>query len=319
MVLPNLAFFYFFLISREPSASPVGNRNIIIIFVWILWWFLLIALMVPFASRIWCTVCPIPFFGEWYQRRALIGARVGKPGVGRNRMWGLNKRWPKALSNIWLQNIGFLLLCTFSVALLTRPFVSVFVLGGTDRAGHGSPHRLPAAGLLQLRLSDQRIPQPLLDGLDLIEVRSSNRDLRQLHGQVLPRRRRDRLGLPVERLPEQAGPEQLLRSVHGVPQDLRPRQHDDPGAAVLLRHAAQGVRRGLEGLHHDQLALAYSINLLGPWGTIKDWANPTESGMWGGFALYAGSLWGLALLVVPAIFYVAVASGPAPVRGDERR
>ena len=51
-------------------------------------------------------------------------------GAGRNRMWGLRKRWPRALSNIWLQNIGFLFLCVFSVPLLTRPFVSVVVLGG---------------------------------------------------------------------------------------------------------------------------------------------------------------------------------------------
>lgn len=129
VVLPNLAFFYLFMIAGA-FGSPVGSRNIIIIFVWILWWFLLIAVMVPLASRVWCTVCPIPFFGEWYQRRALVGVRVGKPGVGRNRMWGLNRRWPRALSNIWLQNFGFLLLCTFSVPLLTRPIVSTFVLGG---------------------------------------------------------------------------------------------------------------------------------------------------------------------------------------------
>ncbi len=101
VVLPNLAFFYLFMIAGA-FGSPVGSRNIIITFVWILWWFLLIAVMVPLASRVWCTVCPIPFFGEWYQRRALVGVRVGKPGVGRNRMWGLNRRWPRALSNIWL-------------------------------------------------------------------------------------------------------------------------------------------------------------------------------------------------------------------------
>ena len=55
---------------------------------------------------------------------------MGKPGVGRNRMWELRKRWPKKLSNIWLQNIGFLGLCTFSALLLTRPVVSVPVFAG---------------------------------------------------------------------------------------------------------------------------------------------------------------------------------------------
>jgi hypothetical protein len=57
------------------------------------------------------------------------------------------------------------------------------------------------------------------------------------------------------------------------------------------------------------LALAYSVTLLGPWGPIKDWANPSESGMWGGFALYAASLWTLALLVVPGLFFLASSLG----------
>ena len=45
LILPNLVFFYFFLITGL-FGTPVGNRNIIIIFVWILWWVLLIALLV---------------------------------------------------------------------------------------------------------------------------------------------------------------------------------------------------------------------------------------------------------------------------------
>jgi NADPH-dependent glutamate synthase beta subunit-like oxidoreductase len=117
VVFPNLVIFLFFLYAGL-FGSRVGNRNIIIIFVWIFWWFL------------WCTVCPFPFFGEWFQRRALIKVRSGKTGVLRNKMFGLNKRWPKALSNIWLQNIAFLGICTFSAHLLTRPIVSVLVLGG---------------------------------------------------------------------------------------------------------------------------------------------------------------------------------------------
>src|SRR5512140_1491136 len=52
-VLPNLVFFTLFL-GAGIFGTPVGNRNIIIVFVWILWWFLLISVLVPFASRIWC-------------------------------------------------------------------------------------------------------------------------------------------------------------------------------------------------------------------------------------------------------------------------
>ena len=39
LVLPNLLVFLVFLVAGV-FGSPVGNRNIIIIFVWIFWWFL---------------------------------------------------------------------------------------------------------------------------------------------------------------------------------------------------------------------------------------------------------------------------------------
>ena len=131
LLLPNLLFLVVFLIAGF-FGSPVGNHNILIVCVWILWWFLLISVMLPFAGRIWCTMCPFPFFGEWLQRGALLLPRMARPSdrrrTGRNQAFGLNLRWPKALSNIWLQNLGFLLLCTFSALYLTRPLASAIVL-----------------------------------------------------------------------------------------------------------------------------------------------------------------------------------------------
>ena len=59
VILPNLFMFYLFLIAGF-WGTPVGNKNIIIVFVWILWWFLLITLLVPLGSRSWCTICPLP-------------------------------------------------------------------------------------------------------------------------------------------------------------------------------------------------------------------------------------------------------------------
>src|SRR5450756_1060539 len=83
VIFPNLLFFYLLLMAGI-FGTPVGNRNIIIVFVWILWWFILISLLVPFASRIWCTVCPFPFFGEWIQRGSLVRARSFDPRTEKN-------------------------------------------------------------------------------------------------------------------------------------------------------------------------------------------------------------------------------------------
>jgi polyferredoxin len=127
-ILPNLVLFYIFILAGI-FGSPIGNANMIIVFVWILWWFLLISVMVPFVGRLWCLMCPLPAFGDWLQRLALIGVRPGKTVGLNNKLFGLNKRWPKALSNIWLQNIGFLTLATIAILLVTRPIVSSIVLG----------------------------------------------------------------------------------------------------------------------------------------------------------------------------------------------
>jgi ferredoxin len=124
---PQLAVFivmlagYIFAILAGLIGTPVGSHNFSIVFVWIAWWAILILVAVPFFGRGWCAVCPIPLPGEWLQRGAVLSPPDKKP------KW-LNLRWPKALRNIWLQNISFLLLALFSSVLLTTPNITGIVL-----------------------------------------------------------------------------------------------------------------------------------------------------------------------------------------------
>jgi ferredoxin len=53
------------------------------------------------------------------------------------------------------------------------------------------------------------------------------------------------------------------------------------------------------------LVVAYSVTLLGPWGTPREWSNVTEVGDWGGFATHVTIVWLAALLVVPGVWYLA--------------
>jgi hypothetical protein len=53
------------------------------------------------------------------------------------------------------------------------------------------------------------------------------------------------------------------------------------------------------------LAMVYSVTLLGPWGTVKDWANVSEVGNWKGFLAYAGIIWFSALIAIPALWALA--------------
>jgi len=53
------------------------------------------------------------------------------------------------------------------------------------------------------------------------------------------------------------------------------------------------------------LAMVYSVTLLGPWGTIKDWANVAETHNWKGFSIYAGIIWFTALIGIPVVWWLA--------------
>jgi len=121
---------YLFAIMAGLVGTPVGSRNFSIVFVWIAWWAILILVAVPFFGRGWCAVCPIPLPGEWLQRGAVLTPPDKKP------KW-LNRRWPKAFRNIWLQNIAFLLLALFSSVLLTTPNITGIVLAAMFFAAIG--------------------------------------------------------------------------------------------------------------------------------------------------------------------------------------
>lgn len=319
VILPNLFLFLVFL-SAGIFGSPVGNRNIIIIFVWIFWWFLLISVMVPFASRVWCTVCPFPFFGEWPQRRNLIRVATGDPKtdkktagrgtlVGRNRYFGLNKRWPKALSNIWLQNIGFLALCTFSAHFLTRPIVSVGILGGlfaiatvmhlVYRQRAFCNYVCPVSGFLSLYAMTS-----------MVEVRSKSLTVCQkctdkgcLAGNaagwgcpwfMYPSKmeRNNYCGLCMECI-KTCPHDNMTVNLRPFCSDTKLKGYDEAWKAFIMLF----------------LGLAYSVIYLGPWGLLKDWANVAETHAWRGFGLYAAALWLGALVVLPGIYYGAVRLG----------
>jgi len=113
---------FLFAILAGLSGTPVGSRNFGIVFIWIVWWALLILVAVPLLGRGWCTICPIPMPGEWLQNRALLGPKGRKPP------FGLGRKWPKSLRNIWVQNGAFALLALFSAVVLTQPGVTAVIL-----------------------------------------------------------------------------------------------------------------------------------------------------------------------------------------------
>jgi hypothetical protein len=131
LIFPNFVFFYLFILSAF-WGSPVGNRNIAIIFVWIAWWFVLKAILVPFGGRAWCTICPLPAPAEWLSRKRVTAVKyIKEPFRGlHHQFMGLQRDWPKLLSNIWLQNALVLALISFAIIWLTRPIATAFLFLG---------------------------------------------------------------------------------------------------------------------------------------------------------------------------------------------
>ena len=306
LILPNLLMFYFFLITAL-FGTPVGNRNIIIVFVWILWWVVLIAVLVPFGSRVWCTVCPLPFFGDWLQRRAVIKVRSGKSPGTENRFFGLNKRWPKRLSNIWLQNFGFLFLATFSALLVTRPMVSMILFGIMIvlAAGMALVYRLrtfcnhvcPISGFLSLYSMTSTLELRSADKDECLKCKSKSCIRGSDKGWACPWNvymgkldRNNYCGLCFECVKSCPNDNITLYARPFATSDVLIKGYDEVWKASIML----------------VLALSYSVVLLGPWGLFKDWANISEKGNWGGFGLYAGGQALLALVLFPGLYYLSI-------------
>jgi hypothetical protein len=301
LILPNLAIFYFFIITGI-FGNPMGNQNITIIFIWILWWFLLIAFLVPLTSRLWCTMCPLPAAGEWLQRRAIVDYNPDKP-LGRDR-W-----WPKRFKNIWLQNIGFLLLALFSVLLVTRPLVTVIVVGGIGvlstilmliyKRRAFCVYLCPVSGF-----------QGLYAMFAPIALRSKDKDVCANHrgkkGCMFGAKPGDEQSYGGYACPwfEYIGTMDRNNYCGLCMECMKTCQKDNIG--LFLRPFASDIRikgydEAWKAFIMTVLAMVYSITLLGPYGLVKDWANVTWSGQVGGFLIYATSVAAACLLIFPGI------------------
>ncbi len=301
----NFIVFYLFILSSL-WGSPVGNRNIAIVFVWILWWFILKAVIVPLGGRLWCLMCPLPAPAEWMSRKSLTAVRYFKKPYRRlhHRYLGLQKDWPKKLRNIWLQNVLFLALISFGMILITRPLatalVFIIILVGTLLLALIFRHRVfclylcPVGGFLgtysMASMTEVRSIDP--------EVCINHKDKTCFTGgtggwacswnqYVGNMRRNNYCGLCTE-------------CIKSCPKD---------NVGIFLRPF--GSDRKLMG--YDEMfnvmimlvvAVAFSIVMLGPWGYIKDAANVTESGQILPFLIYLATIWGLALVIVPGLFMI---------------
>jgi len=308
IVAPNVVILVFF-IAAGLLGSPIGNRNIIVTVVWIFWWFLLITVLVPIGGRAWCMACPLPFFGEWLSRRRLVTVRADADRSNSLRTGSLNRSWPRWLSGTWVQNILFLMLCTVSTILVTRPALTAAVLCGMVVAA-------VVVHLVFRRRSFCRYLCPLNSWMGLYAMTAATeiraRDPERCEGcndhscvlgsatawgcpwLVNPSKlsRNNHCGLCMECV--KACPnDNLTVNIRPFCSDTEIRRFDEAWMAFIM----------------ITLVIAYTVTLLGPWATVKEWANVTEVGNWAGFALHSAVVWIVALVVTPVLWYGAALVG----------
>jgi polyferredoxin len=282
-------------------GTPVGNRNFSIVIVWILWWGLLILLAVPAFGRAWCSVCPIPAPGEWLQRGAILGPR----GKG----LGLNLRWPRRLRGIWLQNAAFVLLCAFSLVILTNPALTGWVLAGflllalltslTFERRAFCRYLCPVGGFIglysQLAPIELRVKDPVVCALH--SVKSCFLGSAAGYGcpwlvYPLTLKKNNSCGLCME----------CLRT---CTEDNIVLQLRRPGTD-LGESSSRRMDEAFKSLIMLGSALLYSGVMLGTLGPVKLIGSRVGTTAWFG---YAGGVLGLLLIGLPGVFLLAVAAG----------
>jgi len=315
LLFPGFVIFYLFILSSL-WGTPVGNRNIAIIIVWILWWFALKAIFVPLGGRLWCMVCPLPAPAEWLSRRSLTAVRFIEKPFRRlhHRFTGLQKDWPKKMRNMWLQNFIFMAMISFGIILITRPVATaimfLLILTATLILAMVFRHRVfclylcPVGGFLGNYSMASVTAVRAVDPEICKKHKNKCCAVGGQEGWACPwnqyvggMNRNNYCGFCTE-------------CIKSCPKD---------NVGIFLRPF--GSDRKLKG--YDEMynviimlvvAIAFSITMLGPWGFIKEAANVTESRHLLPFLAYLAILWGSALVVVPGIF-ILIARGAHRMAG----
>lgn len=282
-------------------GTPVGSHNFGIVFVWIAWWALLMLIVVPLLGRGWCSICPIPLPGEWLQR----GAVLGPTGKG----FGLNRRWPNRLRNIWLQNVAFALVALFSAVVLTEPRVTAVIFAAFLFMALGTSlvferrafcrYVCPVGGFIGLYA--QAAP---------VEVRVKDTAICAAHiEKTCYLGNAEGYGCPWQVFPgglvKNTYCGTCLECLRTCPKDnvainLRPFGTD------LSVATGRKLDEAFKAFIMLGSALVYSAVMLGPWGALKSAAYAVGSLAWLGYtAVFLFLIFGL----LPGLFFIAVRVG----------
>jgi hypothetical protein len=301
LTLPMLAVFYFVILAGL-FGTKVSGRNAGPMVIWVVWLSALIVALVPLGGRIWCLVCPLPSLGEWLQRRRLTGQSFLQKGPA--GIW----RWAR-LSGAWPRTIFFLLLGTFSMALVAVPAATSWLL----------------LGLAALAIVMSFGPEQRLFCRHLCPINSFI-SLYSMTGRLMARSVSSATCSRCEEHFCLTGSTKGWGCPYGLCMGEVDRNNDCGMCTECIKTCAydnvalfwrpSGWDRGItdygeawQAIVMFALGVVYCVMNLGAWHRVRDWVDIVDKQNWGSFAIFSTGEWLLLLGVLPLILYTLTRSG----------
>jgi polyferredoxin len=299
----------YIVIMTSVFGTKVSGRNLGVLMMWAVWLFLLIVVLTPFGGRVWCTICPLPFFGDWLQRRSLFSPQKGKRKDLNNDFSGFFLKWPHALSNNWFRLIIFLILATFSTTLVATPKISgitvlMLLLVPTFMAmiwelrafcRYVCPVSVfvgPFSGMSMLALRNKS--QEVCDRCKPHYCQKGNSN-----GWACP------YGINVGEMKENADCGLCLECTRSCTYNNVSLFKRPFGSEYTSRNLSEAWLT----IAIFTISVIYSILYLGPWPVVRDYVNILDKKNWDLFGIYSLIVWSLVLIIVPGILFLSAAAG----------
>ncbi|RPJ86218.1 MAG: 4Fe-4S binding protein [Acidobacteria bacterium] len=301
LTIPMLAVFYFVILAGF-FGTKVSGRNAGPMVIWVVWLSALIVTLVPLGGRVWCLACPLPSLGEWLQRRRLAAPSQQQRAPAAIWIWG-------PLSGAWPRTIFFLLLGTFSMALVAVPaatswllvglaLLAILMSFGAEQRGF-CRHLCPINSFISLYSMTGRLmvrsvsPDTCARCREHFCLNGSSAGWGCPYGLCLGEvKRNNDCGVCTECVKTCA--------------------YDN--VAVFWRFS--GWDRGVanrgeawQAIVMFSLGVIYCVLNLGPWHQVRDWVDIVDKQNWGSFSIFSAAVWLLLLGLLPMLLYVLTRIG----------
>jgi ferredoxin len=294
----------YIVILTSVFGTKVSGRNLGVLLMWAIWLFALVAVITPFLGRFWCTICPLPFFGDLIQRKSFFSPQKGKTRNYNNKFSGLFLKWPEWLKNDWLRLIVFLMLATFSTTLVATPIVSGItvlmlmivptIMSGVWELRSFCRYVCPVSVFVApfSRMSTLALRNKSQEVCDKCKPHFCENG--NANGWACP------YGLNVGNIKENSDCGLCLECLRSCSYN---------NVSVYKRPFAieKGARSNSESwmtMAIFTVAIIYSILYLGPWPVVRDYVNILDKHNWDLFGIYTLLMWSTVLIIIPGIVYL---------------